>query len=96
MTELDAWKDIVTRVKKLEDGHLQILQHVEGNHVELVAISKSTREIVNWFNTVQSGFRILAMLGTVMKWCTGVLVFCAAAVGLYHTVKTGEMPKIGS
>lgn len=82
------------RLDKLEKWQQAALQQSAENSEKLKDLQTDTAQIISFFDTVGGGIRLFAALGRVLKWFTGILVFAAAVVGVYRTVKTGGIPPI--
>lgn len=63
-------KKLAFRVAKLEE--------------ELTATKDNTNELLEAFNAVKGGFKVLGALANVLKWLTVVGGFCVFVYGLLH------------
>lgn len=83
-----------TRVEKLEKTQVENLEQSKENARKLERLSEDTQQIIDFFDTITGGMHFFFAVGRFAKWATGILVFVAAAIGIYKGVRTGEFPTI--
>lgn len=67
----------------------KIEQNLQANTEATTRVEANTKELVEFFNSVQGAFRVLEMLGKLAKPLAYITMFAGACTGLWLALKNG-------
>jgi hypothetical protein len=83
MSELEVTSglgELRDRVGRLEKG-------LEDNTAATARVEENTAEMIDLFRSAKGGFRVLAGIGSVLKWATAV---AASVLAIWFSLKGGK------
>lgn len=76
----------------MSDDIEQIRERLGAIEDELRANSEATRQVLEIFQAVRGGIKVLGWLGTAARWITGMAVFAGVCYGAWLKATGGSKP----